>query len=63
MGLAKISKTKKFRFQESKNKVGLVTFSDSQGIIQEEFVPPGKNVNKEYYVEVLSRLVQRIPRV
>jgi hypothetical protein len=37
----------------------LVTF-DSQGIIHKEFVPPGLMVNKEYYVEVLSCLVQRI---
>jgi hypothetical protein len=41
----------------------LVTFCDSQGIIHKEFVPPGQTVNKEYYVEFLSRLVQRICRV
>jgi hypothetical protein len=40
----------------------LVTFIDSQGIVQKELVPPSKTVNKEYYVEVLSHLVQRIRR-
>jgi hypothetical protein len=33
------------------------------GIIHKEFVPPGHVVNKGYYVEVFSRLVQRIHRV
>jgi hypothetical protein len=52
----KLSKTQKFRFQKSKNKVMLVTFFDSQRIIHKEFVPPGQTVNKQYYVEYLSRL-------
>jgi hypothetical protein len=39
---------KKFRFQKSKNKVMLVTFFDSQGIIQKELVPPGQTVNMKY---------------
>jgi hypothetical protein len=46
-----------------KNKVNLVIFFDSQGIIHKEFVPPGQTVNKEYYVKLLSRLVLRIRRV
>jgi transposase len=41
----------------------LVTFFDSQGIIHKELVPPGQAVNKEYHMEVLSRLLQRIRRV
>jgi hypothetical protein len=53
----------KKNFQKSKYKVILVTFYDSQGIIHKEFVPPGRTVSKEYYEEVLSRLVQRIRRV
>jgi hypothetical protein len=40
--------------------VVLVTFFDIQGIIHREFVPPGQTMNKEYCVEILSRLVQRI---
>jgi hypothetical protein len=43
--------------------VMLVTFFDSQGIIQKEFVSPGQMVNREYYVEVLFLLVKRIRRV
>jgi hypothetical protein len=53
----------KFRLQKSNNKMMLVTFFDSQGIVHKEFVPPGQTVNKEYYVAALSRLVQRIRRV
>jgi hypothetical protein len=41
----------------------LVTFFDSQGINHNEFVPQGQTVTKEYYTEVLSRLVQGICRV
>jgi hypothetical protein len=51
------------QFQKSKNKVMFVTFFVCQGIIHKECVPPGQTVNKEYYVEVLFRLVQRIRRV
>jgi hypothetical protein len=61
--LAKLSKThKKFDFK-SKKKAMLATFFYSQGIIHKQFVPPGQTVNKEYCMEVLSRLVQRIRRV
>jgi hypothetical protein len=38
----------------------LATFFDMQEIIYKEFIPPSQMVNKEYYVEVLSYLVQRI---
>jgi hypothetical protein len=50
-------------FQKSKSKVMLVTFSDSLEISHKEFVSPGHMVNKKYYVEVLSCLVQRIRRI
>jgi hypothetical protein len=43
--------------------VCLATFFYSGGIIHKNFVPPGRAVNKGYYAEVLSRLVQRIRRV
>jgi hypothetical protein len=36
---------------------------DNHRTIDKEFVPPGQTVNKEYYMEVLSRAVQRIRRV
>jgi hypothetical protein len=38
-------------------------FFDIQGIIHKEFVPTGQMVNKEYYMKVLSHLVQRILQV
>lgn len=53
----------KFRFEKSKTKVMLITFFDSTGIIHKEFVPPGQTINKDYYKEVLQRLVKRIHRV
>jgi hypothetical protein len=60
MMLTKPFKTQNFLLQKSKNKVMLVTFLDSQGVIHKELVPPGQMVNKECYMEILSRLVQRI---
>jgi hypothetical protein len=62
MALDKLSKTQENSFLKSRNKVMLVTFFDSQGIIHKQFVPPGQAVNNEYYVEALSLLVQRIGR-
>jgi hypothetical protein len=38
----------------------LVTFFDSQGIIHTQLVPQDFKVNKDYYVEALSCLVQSI---
>jgi hypothetical protein len=52
--------TKNFDFKNQKNKVILVTFFYSQGNIHKEFFPPCQMVNKEYFVEILSRLVQGI---
>jgi hypothetical protein len=51
---------KQFRFQKSKNRVMLVTFFDGQRNFNKESVPLGQAVNKEFCVEVKSRLVQRI---
>jgi histone-lysine N-methyltransferase SETMAR len=53
---------KHFTFKSQKTEM-FVTFFNSGGIIHKEFVPPGHMVNKEYYVKVLSHLVQRIHRV
>jgi hypothetical protein len=47
----------------SKEKKILVSSCNSQGIIHKEFLPPSQTVNKEYYVEVLSCLVERIHEV
>jgi hypothetical protein len=54
---------KNISISKVKNKSMLVKYFDNQGIIPKEFVAPGQTVNEEYYVEALSRLVQRIRRV
>ncbi|CAK9813190.1 hypothetical protein ANTPLA_LOCUS7740 [Anthophora plagiata] len=41
----------------------LFFFFDHQGVVHKEFVPPGKTVNAQYYVEVLERLRKRVLRV
>jgi hypothetical protein len=48
--------TNNFDYRNPKNKVMMVMFFDSQGIIHTEFVPPSQTVYKEHYVEVSSRL-------
>jgi hypothetical protein len=63
MCLPSPSRHKQFCFQEPENQVMSVTFFNSQGMSRKEFVPPGQTVNKEYYLEVLSCLVQRIHQV
>lgn len=54
---------KKVRQEKSKIKTMLICFYDSEGIVHKEFVPTGQTVNKEYYLEVLKRLLARITRV
>jgi hypothetical protein len=46
-----------------KTKVMMVISFGSDGIIHKGFVPTSQNVNEEYYVEELSRLIQRISQV
>jgi len=31
----------------------LISFFDANGIVHEEFVPPGQTVNQQFYLEVL----------
>ena len=52
----------KFRRDRSKGKVMLEVFFDSQGIVHYEFIPEGRTVNKEMYVEILRRLRDAIRR-
>jgi hypothetical protein len=40
----------------------LIVFSDIQGIVHKEFVPPGETVNGKFYCEVLKRLREGIRR-
>ena len=59
----KLSPPKKARMTKSKIKSMLICFFDSQGIVREEFVPPGQTVNQTFYREVLERLRKRVARV
>jgi len=54
---------KKSRLQKSRVKTLITVFFDSKGVIHKEFTPQGQTVNKEYYLEVLKRLLKRIARV
>jgi hypothetical protein len=50
---------KKARMSKSKMKTMLIcSFFDSQDIFHKEFVPQGQTVNKQYYREVLERLIK-----
>ena len=51
---------KKSRMQRSQVKVMLITFFDHQGMVHHEFVPQGQTVNRHFYKEVLTRLVNKI---
>lgn len=42
------------------HKVMLVVFWDAQGIVYHEFVPQGRGVNTEYYLQVMKTLRERI---
>ena len=51
---------KKARQVRSNVKVLLTVFFDYNGIVHYEFLPTGRTVNKEYYLEVLRRLREKI---
>ncbi|KAJ4451482.1 hypothetical protein ANN_02945 [Periplaneta americana] len=46
----------------SKGKVMLEVFFDSQGLIHHEFIPEGRTVTKELYVEILRRFRDAVRR-
>ncbi|KAJ4444799.1 hypothetical protein ANN_06596 [Periplaneta americana] len=52
----------KFPRDTSKGKVMLEVFFDSQGLIHHEFIPEGRTVTKELYVEILRRLQDAVRR-
>ena len=55
---------KKARMSKSKIQTMLICFFfDSQGVVHKEFVPQGQTVDKQYYREVLERLIKRVHRV
>jgi len=45
-----------------KLKAMLIVFFDIQGIVMAEWVPSGHTVNSQYYIEVLTKLRERVRR-
>ena len=52
---------KKARQVRSNVKFLLTVFFDFKGVVHHEFLPQGRTVNKEYYLEVMRRLREVIP--
>ena len=50
---------KKARQSKSTNKLLMISFFDSTGMIYMHWVPTGQTVNKEYYVDVLREFKKR----
>jgi len=46
----------------SKFKAVLIVFFDIQGTAMAEWVPSGQTVNQQYYIEVLTKLRERVTR-
>ena len=59
-----VSKTsplpKKARQVRSHIKVMLMVFFDSEGVVHYEFLPQGRTVSKEYYLEVMQCLHEAV---
>ena len=55
-----VQKSKKARQVQSNVKVSLSGFFDCKGVVHHEFLPQGRTVNKEYYLEVVGRLCKPI---
>lgn len=53
---------KKARQVRSNVKVLLTVFFDYNGVVHHEFLPEGRTVNKEYYLQVMRRLREAIRR-
>ena len=51
---------KKARMSHSKFKAMSIVFFDIQGIVMAEWVPSGQTVNQQYYIEVLTKLCERV---
>jgi len=46
----------------SKIKAMLIVFFDIQGIVMAEWVPSDQTVNEQYYIEILTKLHERVRR-
>jgi len=56
----KLSPSQESKNEQIQNQIDAHLFSDSQGIVHKEFVPPGQTVNQTFYQEVLERLRKRV---
>jgi len=55
-------KKKKPRMGRSKFKAMLIVFFDIQGIVMAEWVPSGQTISQQYYIEVWTKLRERVGR-
>lgn len=54
---------RKVRAQKSKQKVMVVSFFDQRGMIYTHYCEAGRNINTEYYMEIITQLIRvHIPR-
>jgi len=53
---------KKLRLIKSKEKVMFIALFDIDGVVHDEFIPPGQTVNGHFYVKVLQRLHDAVRR-
>ncbi|UYV84061.1 hypothetical protein LAZ67_X001029 [Cordylochernes scorpioides] len=60
MKAAARTKTEKTRQVRSNVKVLLTVFFDFRGVVHHEFLPQGRTVNKEYYLQVMRNLREAI---
>ena len=61
VGVKNVAANKKKACQvRSHVKVMLTVFFDSMGVVNHEFLPQGRTVNKEYYLEVTQRLREAV---
>ena len=60
VGWEKLSKTKETAISKIASADDDNCFFDAEGAIHREFVPEGQQVNAEFYVGVLVRLLKRI---
>ena len=60
VGVENVAVTKKTRQVRSHVKVMLTVFFYSEGVVHYEFLPQGRTVNTEYYLEVMQPLRQAV---
>ena len=53
---------KRTHMSHLKFKAMLIVFFDIQGIVMAKWVPSGQTVNQQYYIEVLTKLLERMRR-